>query len=495
MTGPGDSGVAGAVESPETAKWTVVASLFGAALQPQGRGYYVTLELFAIARGVARFEECRPFMDEPKWGQISTQTLLDPDSDQIVHLREPQDFIRRLIFDPAAEFLRSDRHPCHDLADQLPAGRVLKAVAELMAGLTVPVPYIDANDWYKSHLFPYEGNLVHYDAQQRRDKETGDFVPTLERDRFRGGGLLAYDILRTDDDSARRERIAQALDALVADSSGPLGQTASVLEKFNELKSSPLVEKFEVADRPRRERSVFAGELRSGVDKILHLDVGRARKIQYLMQWIPLVVALHQRELCYRELAGDNVPDGRVAPPILLAFDDSPMLRGVSRAALGETRRAVVRALDQNLERLAGGENGRISLLALDKIQAEKDSTWREQPGGFFVNTMAAVGALNHNTGSRYFTLRPTLLEAVVAATLGSAGLSFKEFTDEVLDMRFGLLASRRSCEAATLARPVDGGRAERNERELERLLLDCGLLDQLSDSNSVVCLPGENQK
>jgi len=467
----------------------VSESLFGATLQPQGRGYYVALELLALARGLTTFERSRQQVD-PKWAKVDQQHLLDPAAERIVHLRNSQDFIRRLMYDPSAGFLTgSEDHPKHDLAAGLPEPLVLHAVSDLLKGLVVPVPYVNRKDWYTTHLFPYEGDLVLYDAQQRRNPETNKYGPALERDRFRGGGLLAYDILRTDRDDDRRQRVAAELGQLVEDSGQPLGRTVASLGKFNELDELPLEEQFVHWDVERRERSPFAEEMRDGVYRILQLRVDRARKVQYLMQWIPLVIALHQRELCYRVVGDDAVGQELVAPPIPLAMVPNAMIRSASRNCLRQTRQTVSLAMDATLERLCN--EGLVTESASEAVRSDAKSKWRDEPSGFFANTMAAVGALNANTGRRHFTLSASLAEAIVAATIGDGGSSFREFADEVLGGRLGLTTNRQLVGPASI-NGVEFRRSEMNERALEALLLNCGLLDQLSDSNSIVFLPVE---
>ena len=451
------------------ARAAATRALFGAPLQPQGRGYYVMLELLAIVWGVMKD------MD----GDGNPQKILDPQADELTYLRRPRDFARRLISDPSASFF-PDSHPNFG---QLPEPQVLEAVSSLLAGLTVPVPFLTKNDWYKTHFFPYEGDLVHYDAVIRKGK------PKLERDAYRGGGLLVYDLLRLDKDVGRRMQIAQEIEKLVEESHAPVGRTVRMLEKFDQLEAKNLTQYFECHYQECRETQ-FAELLRSGTHEILSLDVGRTRKVQYLMQWVPFIVALHQRELAYREHSPADDPEAKPTPPILLAVEENVMLRSVSRFELGETQRVITGALDRTVSRLV--DDGTIDKKVAKVMRQDTSSKWQEEPAQFFAFTMAAVGALNANKGLRHFVFRPSLLETVVAATVGGGSVPFQEFTDDLLDSKLGFVVSRKSCATAQLRQAVDGGRAERNERELERLMLDCGLLDQLSDSSSIVRLSAE---
>jgi len=464
--------------SVKEARQLATRVLFGAPLQPMGRGYYVTLEFLAIARGALDLQH--------RSGGLAN--LFDPGADKVSHLRNPSDFARRLIRDPSASFLRDPKkpHPKKEIESELPEPEVLETISSLLAGLSVPVPFITKNDWYKTHFFPYEGDLIHYDAVVRSGR------PKLERDAYRGGGLLVFDLLRTDPVVARRLANGSLVVELVRDSMAPVGRTLRSLSKFDELEPASLTEQFELDFHQEREQSPYADVLRSGVATILKLDVSRARRVQYLMQWVPFVVALHQRELSYRELRPRSTDVPRVSPPILVAMEESSMLRAVSRDELGETRRVIERSLATVVDRLVVDEL--IDESIRDELKGDS-SDWKAEPGSFFALTMAAVGALNSNTGRRHFVLRPSLLEAVVAATVGDTECTFSEFTDGILEEQLGLLVSRRSCESAELNQPVDGGRAERNERHLERLMTDCGLVDELSDTSSVVRLPLERSQ
>src|SRR5450759_2277639 len=165
--------------SNKDAAAVVCRRAFGSMMTQQGRGYYVTLELLAIVWGTNDFDG----------------TVLPTCEKTALYNRRSHDFARRLMAaDP--EFIRKE-----DLAHL--SGKGAPAILEaLLASLRVPIPgRRKPPDWPSLHLYPYVGELIHYDATVRPPNKT----PKIERYLYRGAGGLAHKLLRCDPDQERLE--------------------------------------------------------------------------------------------------------------------------------------------------------------------------------------------------------------------------------------------------------------------------------------------------
>ncbi|UJR83669.1 hypothetical protein [Sandaracinus amylolyticus] len=424
-----------------------VKEAFGGALYQQGRGFYVSLELFAMLRGM--HEADLPLLAEEK-GQ------------PIRYRRRSHDFARRLLADPAELSAEQRSHLGSDAESTL---------RSLLAGLTVPIPGMRAEPaWWNRHFFPYVGELAHYDAVFRG---RGTRRVSIERYTYRGGGALAYRLLRDDHDTVRLGTVRDGLRALVAPSDTQLARLA---REFSKLDAEPADKRqpdlFEdsVAAETKAIDTVWAEILRDGVAGIVRrTSLTSSRRIDALMHFVPLCIAMH-------ELAcADRVLESRDARTIVVDTSPGPTpIRRLSREDLA----AAVGVVYESLGVLAR-KNGNELLL-------QQSQAWREGPRTFFTTTLGAIGALNAMVGQRHFRLAPPLLEAIVLA-LVPGEQTLESFVEYVLFERLQFVVDGRTADRAGRVGDVDRGAFDQNAAGLATTLRELGLLREYSDATRMV--------
>ena len=167
----------------DRSKAEVVFDLFGVNFEQQGRGFYVSLELLAIARGVHARSNLRPSsIPRPRWCRTCGHHTTSRGGLQSTP-GSTKDTLETAIDDE----------------------ETLATLQALTSSLLVQIPgRRKSPNWYNTHLYPFVGELIHYDAAERwkTGLPRGTKVPHIERYVFRDGGAWAYRVLRTDlDDS------------------------------------------------------------------------------------------------------------------------------------------------------------------------------------------------------------------------------------------------------------------------------------------------------
>jgi len=430
-----------------------VKDIFGGALYQQGRGFYVALELFAITRGLEEAGE--PLL--PDWGYGSGGGGVT-----LRYRRRSHDFARRLLADPA-ELSPEQRGRLAPGAES-----TLRA---LLAGLTVPIPGMKAEPaWWNRHFLPYVGELVHYDAVMRK---RGARSVSIERYTYRGGGSLAYLLLAADPDAGRVRTVREGLRSLVASSDSQLARLARDFARFDsepQDKATPPPFEDEVAQQTRVIETRWAEMLRAGVEAIVsRAGVVSSRRVDALMHFVPLCIAMHELECADRELGHEARR--------MLVFDTGVGTSAVRRLAR-EDLAAAVGAIYEALGSVAR-RSGSEELL--------RDSqSWRDGPRSFFTTTLGTVGALNALVGQRHFKLSPPLVEALVLALVRDE-VTFDRFLEEELFGRLGFVVDGRSADRAGRAGDLDRAVFDRNADGLESTLQDLGLLRKYSDATRMV--------
>jgi hypothetical protein len=440
---------------------SVAKEVFGGSLYSQGRGYYVLLELLAIIWGANEVDPTRVLVSSVPINEVR-------------YARRGHDYARRLLRDTEG-FLTDPDHHSGNLDED-----VLRLLGDLYKGIVVPVPFRRKQpEWGGFHLFPYSGELIHYDSFGRNNRETGQREPHIERYAYRGGGALVYELLRSDPDDARRTRTASGLLGLIADSRSPLGRVTNVLGSSDTGHAKPTTdETCLVHDASRNTK--WLEILRDGVYNILGSSEVNARKIDQLCHWVPFALASHQLELAWREV-GDDVP----AIPVDISVGGA--LRRESQRRFERNRRAIWQALVARC-----GSKGAIAASpdreVLLELQQKGRATWTDNAEQFYSATLAVVGGINHYTGLRHYTLKHGLLDAIVAATVADPeGVPYDDFCHEILWRRLGLVIDERSARDAGLPDLVNDAAFARNSRSLEELLASTGLMVTLSDATRFV--------
>jgi hypothetical protein len=347
----------------------------------------------------------------------------------------------------------------------------------LLVSLRVPIPNRRVMPgWGGQHLYPYIGELIHYDAVPRRNRE----VPvSIEQYTYRGGGGLAHKILRTDPDASRLAANQAGLLRLVEDSGGPLGRLV------NACSAHDLQAATEGADQREADTEVYGTRwvnlLREGVRNITgRSDLARPKQVELLMHFIPFCIARHQLDRACTVIGVNEFEF-----PTAMVTRTSPARR-MSRQELDRARgildRALQKVIDVHTADLTDAEQ------AERVLQAASARAWRTGIIAFFTGTMATAGALNAHVGSRYVTIQLPLLEALVCALMPSQEeVEFDRFCTDILADRLGLVVDKRSASKRGLTERVDAGEFLENELQLAEDLQGIGMMSEYSDATRMV--------
>jgi hypothetical protein len=430
----------------------VVKAAFGASLYEQGRGYYVTLELFALIWGTA--------------ARVDKQILPPLDGEpELSVVRRSHDFARRLVANMLSPEKAAD-------AFESAQSSSLETVRALLQGLTVATAgrRAPAKNWGATHFYPYVGDLIHYDAVDRRGK------PSMERYLFRGGGGLAHRLLRSDPEVLRLDATRRGFARLVGESTGALGSLAAALAAHDEAEPKEFKDGLEPgAEQPldlrRGVACAWAELLRSGVANILGRDrLHQAKKVEALMHWVPYCIARHQLERS-AAILGRAVP---VLPIDLQARSSS--VRDASRSALDTSRGMVFSALERKAVELGKGN-----------LLAQRQQTWREGSRGFFTGTLATIGALNALSGKRHFCFRVGMLESMTLAVLRpDEEVPVQEFCRALFE-RLGVAVDADAAAQTQELADVNRSDFADNEAALRYALRSLGMLREYSDATRMV--------
>lgn len=449
----------------------IVRNVFGGPFYQQGRGYYVSLEFFSIVRGVVELE-----------GTDGASILLDPTG--------PVKFRRGGLI-VARRVMHGDSMP--EIEKQyFRGGDTQRALQTLLEGLELRPPgrLKCPSRWQQRHFYPYPSELAHYDAVDRKrkgkiDADKRERQYSVERYTYRGGGGFVYGVLSRDSNTLRRSRTAQGLRDLVGPSHTALGRVATALaeldgelvKKLGWYGVDPTLPWWDKADDESQQCDRFFNEpstrwqelIREGVDRILQRKLPKFRKVDALMNWLPLACAFHQHERAVRCLGLDQ------APPSVV-FDAGVAPGPVRDRAKRDLRNAIM-AISESLEKFARQQQYHSLLVG--------SSSWRTDPRSFYTGTLNACGAINALKGDRFFSLTPKLLETVVLATL-EGETSFESFCTEVLLGTLGWVVDADSAKLGGV-RGIESGFLDANARQLSRKLGALGLMREYSDATRMI--------
>ncbi|MGA4858346.1 hypothetical protein ACPCAB_17060 [Streptomyces koyangensis] len=472
----------------DRSKAEVVLRLFGVNLEQQGRGFYVPLEMLAIARGVylAHQEDPEKFAG-----------LLDNGAGT-AYKRTSHDLARRIA--TKARIVEGDEEL--GKAVELDSPETMETLHALFSSLLVEIPGRRSQpSWFGAHIYPFVGELIHYDAVERRVKQidakkgakkrkqatkvaVGINAPSIERYLFRDGGSWAYKVLRVDPDPDRKEATRQGLRDLVQDSGTPLGNLAKALSAHDFDYDEAPVEGSDTGIELYEDFSPWPDLLREGTRNIVTriATVPRAKRTESLMHWVPYCLARHQLHLARTKVGATN------RESILLDFgNEATPLRRESQKNLAGFRNDIVNAINVQAR------------VMIDEVEGDEDKKRRygrfTKEGGtavfsprvFFTETLAAVGALNATAGRRHFTMKPPMLEALVSATVAQdVEMEFDKFCT-LLYEKYGLVIEDKVAAASPLAYEVDPSVLDHNGKAFREKLAAIGLLTQYSDATSMV--------
>jgi hypothetical protein len=416
----------------------VSRSIFGGVLEYDGAGHYPGLELLNLvigAEGDGKF----------------------PLGETVSITRTAHDFARRLVWDDEFEHHPERRNILVDEATE-------DAIRRLMECLQLEIPSSSKKpSWERAHFFPYSQSLIHWDARERTNRIQ------IQRRYLRGGGALAYRILRLDPDSKRLDRCRSGFDTLFSDHNSPLERLVAVLASHGNKDNEPSVDNIERDSLVRNDS--LDNLYRDGIVKIVeHQELSTVSRIKALMNWTGfwLILAQHQR-------AAESI-DAAVPFLIVDCSGAHPQLRRASQRNLKDAQALIVHAVDETVRKASG-------------TLAKKR---RDNIRGFFWATAATVKLLNAWRGRRHFTLGLEILEPLVlAATQGKAELTFEEFVDDWLYGKCKLVVGRSAAEQSGMLASFDASIFEDNENHLATQMEAAGLLTQYSDATRMVSTGG----
>ncbi|MBT4511845.1 MAG: hypothetical protein HOC20_06515 [Chloroflexi bacterium] len=322
-------------------------------------------------------------------------------------------------------------------------------------------------NWGTEHLYPYIGELIHYDAVNRRGR------PHIEQYRYRGAGGLAHKILRTDGDIQRLNATRSALSDMMGESHTALGKLFETLLKLDGDRDTEAH-----SDERERDSAIVLNTpwvelLRSGVHNIVVRDsYVPAKRFEALMHWVPYCIALHQLDI-----AADVL--GKEGPAIPVDFRDTTNpIRQWSQSVLDISKTYIYRALEEKAR-----ENPETVELLYQPTQ-----NWRKTCRGFFNSTLAEVGALNAPVGKQHFSLKLALLEAMVPAMLApEEKVPFEYFCRNILFERMRLVIDEKSAEQTPMGDKIDLTDFQENKEAFADQLKALGMLVEYSDATRMV--------
>lgn len=419
----------------------VSRNLFGGVFEFDGAGHYPGIELLNMivgAQGKTKF----------------------PPGDTVRITRTAHDFARRLVWDDDFANHPKRRSVFVDEATE-------DAIRRLMECLQLEIQSSNKRpSWGRAHFFPYSKSLIHWDARERSLKKN---KISIERIYLRGGGALAYKVLRLDPNLERLERCRSGFDTLFADTNSPLERLVNVLSEHGAKDEDPNIDEIEETSSVRNDT---IDELyRDGVVRIVeHFELSSVSRIKALMNWTGfwLILAQHQRAAEYID-----------EPPPFLVVDCSglhPQLRRSSQRSLKDAQALIVQAVDENVIKC----NGMLAKASRNRIRS------------FFWATAATIKLLNSWRGRRHFTLGLDILETLVlAATKEKGELTFDQFVDDWLYRNCRLVVGRNAADQSGLLASFDASIFEDNENQLASQMEAAGLLTQYSDATRMVSTGG----
>lgn len=410
----------------------VSRELFGGVLDLDAAGYYPGLELLNFVY----FGEG----EDPL-----------PAGDTVKITRRSHDFGRRLVWDGN---FKDDPRRHNVLLDDTAAEDTLR---ELLRCLQLEIPSgTKEPKWSRAHFFPYTPSLIHWDARERYGRIL------VERLYLRGGGALAFKILRTDPDTSRLIRIREGFNCLyLATMKSPLEILAGFIDEQSQTDEKPVVD--DVERDTRTNLDDFENVYRDGILNILEQgNATSVAKVRALIGWTALWLVLMQNRRATYSLGMKEIPI------ICDCGAGSPQLRRASQRCLQEVLGNIVSAISNAEPKITKAQRNKIR--------------------GFFWATAAANGFLNAWRGRKHFTFSVDALEMIVLANIPEgSGMPFERFVTEVLYDRLGLVVGRGAAEASGLINAIDASIFEDNEAQLALQMIAAGLVTQYSDATRMV--------
>ncbi len=437
--------------------------LWGGILHSDNRGFYTSLEFFALAAGLDDEDLRHP----ERWKNLAGLNFKIPG-----HI-----LARRFAFDP-------DEGPDADVAQKIEPVFV-DVVRAIVRELKVEIPGTgkDGQSWSGSHFVPYGAHLTHWDARIRARRAR------IERIYFRGAGTLALAILLSDEDDERAIRSMTILRDLL----GREHFTGHVLKMFHDLEDPDYgIVEFSSAmkgERPQLasldtsllERATVKNDrwdelLRECIHNILvNESAPGVVRLDAIYHIIPLISSLMQLGRSSAYLAKDALEFRQVNPyPIVVDCSPPDSRTNEVRQEAHRSFSSAQQHIIESFRRLAKSQDVKLT------------STQIKQFRSYFTRGAPAIGLLNAATGIRRFVLGAGLLESLVLA-MGDREVTFEYFVDHWLHERFGMIINARAARTHGLDQQADLSIFDDNARYLSETLDELGLMQSYSDATRMV--------
>ena len=428
--------------NPITIKGPAISrKIFGGVFEYDGAGYYPGLELLNLVFGGG--DHILPADPEIKITKIS------------------HDFARRLVWDDEFE-----KHPERSkvLIDE---GETERALRRMFECLQLEIPSLSKRPtWERAHFFPYTRSLIHWDARAPRGQSQD---ARMERRYLRGGGALAFRILRMDPNQERLDRVRSGFAKLYSSEESALERLSQVLAQHGAKDELPKRDDIESESVVLQDPTDDL--LRDGMAKILeHETLPTVSRIRAVMNWTGFCLVLAQLRR-----SADHL--NREIPVIICDCGAShAQLRRASQRCLKDVQGLIVAAVDHATDEIGG---------VLPKKQ-------KNSIRSFFWATAATIKLLNAWRGRRHFTLGLDIMETLVLAGCDDGTeMSFDQFLDAWLYEKCGVVVGRAAADRSGLLANLDSSIFEDNENQMAAQMVAAGLLNQYSDATRMVSTGG----
>lgn len=424
----------------------ISVSIFGGILDYDGAGHYPGIELLNLVYG------CK-------------DPVLLPGTPAVKIKRRSLDFARKLVWD--------EHFKTHPERQQVILNEESEdALAGLLECLQLKIPSTTKRPgWDRAHFFPYTKSLIHYDARVSKSTKPWNHRVGIERRYLRGGGALAFKILRLDPDGSRLERNRQGFTRLyITTDDGPLDRLVETMATHSS--SDDVAMEDRVEEKSKVKNDELDDLYRDGVCSILeHHEVSAVAQIKALVNWTAIWLAIMQ------SVRSEAFIDPASAPSPLV-FDcgaGNAQLRRASQRCLKEKLSIIAKAVEIGREK-EFGEGSSLSNKQRDKIRS------------FFWATAATAQLLNSWRGRRHFSLGLDALETLVLAGVPrGAQMTLDDFVHKWLFEKCHMLVARPAASKSGLLETFDASIFEDNEERLTELLSAAGLLTEYSDATRMV--------
>jgi hypothetical protein len=432
---------------PKAAKGPDIStSIFGGVLEYDGAGHYPGLELLNLVFG------------------CDDQQLL-PTTPTVKIKRRALDFARKLVWDEDFK-----THPDRQQVILNDDSEI--ALAALLECLQLEIPGSTKRPgWDRAHFFPYTKSLIHFDARMSKATKPWNHKVGIERRYMRGGGALAFKILRLDPDQERLTRNRFGFSSLYQGTDdGPLDRLVETMAAQSRSDEHAMEDRIE--EKSKISNDELDDLFRDGVDRILqHNEVSAVTRIKALVNWTAIWFSIMQMVRSEQYID----PDKPALPLVVDCGAGNAQLRRASQRCLKEKLSNITEAVEKGrIEEF--GENSELSNSRKNSIRS------------FFWATAATAKLLNSWRGRRHFNLGLNALETLVLAGVPKGSqMALDDFVHEWLFEKCHMLVARKGASDAGLLETFDASIFEDNEAKLTELLSAAGLLTEYSDATRMV--------